>query len=259
MVALKGGRMALKAHERRGFTPSRIRAPGQASKGFLTAFTLIELLVVIAIIALLMAILFPVLRKAKEQGKDVVCRNNLRQIGLAASFYADQYGLLIPRSAEWQGNIKPWFQLFMPFLAQKPVGDDYRNVKIFRCPSYPDKEQTVCFVVNGWGGDSNNGSRMQTTPTRLTDCDRPVSTIYLADNEDGPWRTIITKATDRDVTRCDVFHPGHLPSSDSHDITRGRRVARARHKNGCNLLYLDWHVGWMAAETMTADMWHFER
>jgi prepilin-type N-terminal cleavage/methylation domain-containing protein len=79
-------------------------------------FTLIELLVVIAIIALLMAILMPVLRKAREQGKDVVCRNNLRQIGLAANFYAGEYGFLIPRSAEWGGDIKPWFQLFMPFF-----------------------------------------------------------------------------------------------------------------------------------------------
>jgi prepilin-type N-terminal cleavage/methylation domain-containing protein/prepilin-type processing-associated H-X9-DG protein len=259
MVALKGEQMALNARERRGLTLLEIRTRNRTSRGPLTAFTLIELLVVIAIIALLMAILFPVLRKAKEQGKDVVCRNNLRQIGLAANFYADQYGLLIPRSAEWQGDIKPWFQLFMPFLAQKAVGDDYRTVKIFRCPSYPNKEQTVCFVVNGWDSDSNSGGRMQTTPTRLTDCDRPASTIYLADNEDGPWRTIITKATDRDVTRCDVFHPGHLPGSDSQDITRGRRIARARHKNGCNLLYLDWHVGWMAAEEMTAEMWRFER
>jgi prepilin-type processing-associated H-X9-DG protein len=32
-------------------------------------------------------------------------------------------------------------------------------------------------------------------------------------------------------------------------------VARARHKNGCNCLFLDWHVGWMAAEEMTEDMW----
>jgi len=222
-------------------------------------FTLIELLVVIAIIALLMAILVPVLRKAREQGKDIVCQNNLRQIGLAANFYAGEYGLFIPRSAEWGGNIKPWFQLFMPFLAQRPVNDDYRNVKIFRCPSYPNKEQTVCYVVNGWGGESNNGWRMQSRPTKLTECTLPASTIYLADNENGPWRTIITKATDRDVTRCDVFHPNHLPNSESQDIATGRRVARGRHKNGCNCMFLDWHVGWIAAEEMTTDMWSFKK
>jgi len=250
--------MSLKAYEQRGFTPLEMRAPGRASRGFLTGFTLIELLVVIAIIALLMGILFPVLRKAKELGKDVVCRNNLRQIGLAANFYAGEYNLFIPRSAEWGGDIKPWFQLFMPFLAQRPVGGDYRSVKIFRCPSYPDKEQTVCFVVNGWGGQSSGGWRMQGTPTRLTDCHRPASTIYLADNEDGPWRTIIKKVTDRDVTRCDVFYPSHLPDSENHDIVRGRRVARARHKNGCNCLFLDWHVEWIAAQEMTTEMWSFE-
>jgi len=221
------------------------------------AFTLIELLVVIAIIALLMGLLFPVLRKAREQGRDVVCRNNMRQIGLAANFYADRYELFIPRSAEWQGDIKPWFQLFMPFLAQSPVGNDYRSVEIFRCPTYPNREQTVCYVVNGWGGGVHGDYRAQRQPTKVTDCRRPASTIYLADNEDGPWRTIIRSATDRDVTRCDVFYPEHLPNSEGQDIVRGRRVARARHKSGCNGLFLDWHVEWMAADEVTAAMWSF--
>ena len=222
-------------------------------------FTLIELLVVIAIIALLMAILMPVLRKAREQGKDVVCRNNLRQIGLAANFYAGEYGFLIPRSAEWGGDIKPWFQLFMPFLSQKAAGGDYRSVRIFRCPSYPDKRQTVCFVVNGWSNDGDGEDwHMQGTPTRLTACKNPALSIYLADNEDGPWRTIITNATDRDVTRCDVFRPSHLPDSDDQGIGSGRRVARARHKSGCDGLFIDMHTEWMAAEKMTVQMWNFE-
>ena len=53
------------------------------------AFTLIELLVVIAIIAILMAILMPALRRAKELGKRAVCLNNLRQLTLAWMLYCD--------------------------------------------------------------------------------------------------------------------------------------------------------------------------
>ncbi len=43
-------------------------------------FTLIEVLVVVAVIALLMAILLPSLRNAREQARRLVCRNNMRAI-----------------------------------------------------------------------------------------------------------------------------------------------------------------------------------
>ena len=46
-------------------------------------FTLIELLVVIAVIAILMAILLPAIKAAREQGKCAACLNNLRQLTLA--------------------------------------------------------------------------------------------------------------------------------------------------------------------------------
>jgi prepilin-type N-terminal cleavage/methylation domain-containing protein/prepilin-type processing-associated H-X9-DG protein len=52
-------------------------------------FTLIELLVVIAIIALLLAILVPVVRKAGELSKRVVCQNRLRQLAVAWHIYLD--------------------------------------------------------------------------------------------------------------------------------------------------------------------------
>ena len=55
------------------------------------AFTLIELLVVIAIIALLLALLFPVLRSAREQGQRAVCLSNLRQLTLAWLAYANEH------------------------------------------------------------------------------------------------------------------------------------------------------------------------
>src|SRR4030042_5322247 len=53
------------------------------------AFTLIELLVVIAIIAILMAILMPALQRVKEQAREITCRANLRQYGIAQTLYLD--------------------------------------------------------------------------------------------------------------------------------------------------------------------------
>ena len=53
-------------------------------------FTLIELLVVIAIIALLLSILLPSLKLAKEAAKRTVCRAHIKQLQLAWRLYADE-------------------------------------------------------------------------------------------------------------------------------------------------------------------------
>jgi prepilin-type N-terminal cleavage/methylation domain-containing protein/prepilin-type processing-associated H-X9-DG protein len=61
-------------------------------------FTLIELLVVIAIIALLLSIIVPALRKAKESAWNVICRNNLRHYGLAGQMYLEENDAMFPNA-----------------------------------------------------------------------------------------------------------------------------------------------------------------
>jgi len=56
------------------------------------AFTLIELLVVIAIIAILAAMLLPVLATAKDQAARTTCVNNQKQMTVAMRMYADDNG-----------------------------------------------------------------------------------------------------------------------------------------------------------------------
>ena len=174
-------------------------------------FTLIELLVVIAIIAVLMAVLLPALGRARKQGKSVVCRNNLKQVGYAAALYAQDFDQKIPRGHRGSEliGVEPWFILFMPYLSDKPIDDDYRNVKMFRCPSYPDREQTLGYVINAWRepGAVLFEQNSWVYPTSITQVRRPGAKIYLADNASGSWREIIRSATDPGLGRNDVLDP----------------------------------------------------
>ncbi len=67
-------------------------------------FTLIELLVVIAIIGILCCLLLPALANAKESARSICCLGNLKQIGLAAQLYAQ----------DWDNEIPPYQSVGIP-------------------------------------------------------------------------------------------------------------------------------------------------
>ncbi len=77
--------------------PGISRMPGWRDKGF----TLIELLVVIGIIALLMALLSPVLGHSRQAAYRINCGANLRSIGLALQLYEQDFPVLPPQYDRW--------------------------------------------------------------------------------------------------------------------------------------------------------------
>ncbi len=64
----------------------------------LRGFTIIELLVVTAIISIMAAILFPVFVRAREKARQSACLDNLKQIGIAITQYAQEYDTIYPHA-----------------------------------------------------------------------------------------------------------------------------------------------------------------
>jgi prepilin-type N-terminal cleavage/methylation domain-containing protein len=105
------------------------------------AFTLIEMLVVITIMALLVALLMPVLGSAKEAAHRAMCASNLRQWGIFANNYAESNRDWYPGGTHWGSN-----EIFSDVnngtdTVPNWEGTQYKmvdygfNIPVTRCPS----------------------------------------------------------------------------------------------------------------------------
>src|SRR5213082_2273050 len=80
------------------------------------AFTLVELLVVVGIIAILIAILMPALKRARDQANRIACQNNVRQLLIGCQMYVNENRLTWPfcnwLSQETSGNPAGWLYTY---------------------------------------------------------------------------------------------------------------------------------------------------
>jgi prepilin-type N-terminal cleavage/methylation domain-containing protein/prepilin-type processing-associated H-X9-DG protein len=141
----------------RGAAMARLLTKRQRS-----GLTLIELLVVMAIIGSLIGLLLPAVQQARQAANRLVCRNNLKQLGLASHNYHDAHNTFPPGAV---GPLNPAFPQFaglkhhglgtylLPHVDQQALYDQYRwdvswfdtdnqdvvntQLEVWQCPSAP--------------------------------------------------------------------------------------------------------------------------
>lgn len=203
-------------------------------------FTLIELLVVIAIVAILAAILFPVLLSAREQGRQARCLANLRQLGACFSMYARDWEDTMPATAayglpNWSGCEGPELWVY-PERGQ--IWRYSRTRNIYLCPT--DK------------GHPTERVKSSAIPAGLTAKDYPLSysmNVYLAKKKVETLsmrrvsKMLLLIQEDRTRFNDDIYVPN--PGD--------RDVPGKIHHDGTNILYIDGHAFWRDRDALRKE------
>ncbi len=171
------------------------------------AFTLIELLVVIAVIAVLMAILMPSLRLARDQAKRIHCVSNVKTLSLAWYMYKDENDdKLVGGHTGFQYNFMHWVDV--PPANDSPVEEKQdavkrgslfpyvKDVKIYHCPADTRKMtgSTAFRTFSLAGGANGETWSAYEKAVNYSDLKRPSSKLIFVEEMDnrglnlGSWQ-----------------------------------------------------------------------
>ncbi|NSW55602.1 MAG: DUF1559 domain-containing protein [Armatimonadetes bacterium] len=206
-------------------------------------FTLIELLVVIAIIAILAAILFPVFARAREAARRTSCVSNLRQLGLAAHMYAQDFDEMMPCDYHACNSSTTHSRLVAQILPY------IKNRQIMYCPSaskiatwMPDFVATDANIAAGnisyycFSYDQAPGTVAPAKPNWST----WVCWGFLSSNY-GNFPRVMTESWD---SQSWLFSDGWCKlTREQHGVT-----LHDSHNGSINICYLDGHVKFQGGE-----------
>ncbi|PTX96062.1 hypothetical protein DB345_09680 [Spartobacteria bacterium LR76] len=118
----------------------RLRSFKAAAQG---GFTVVELSVTVAVMFILVALLFSGIKVIRQNAQQVVCAANLRQVGLALRYYANEHdgrlpGPLWTMQTAWygQGQTASIGTFLAPYLGLPELTSGSQRAKVLTCPSW---------------------------------------------------------------------------------------------------------------------------
>jgi len=142
----------------------------------------VELLVVIGIIAVLISILLPSLRTAREAATTVACSSNIRQVGLGLQMYCQNNKGRAPWNSTLSTDNTPWQRVISISMGTKPPqGQEYPYVSpAFQCPAVMPLSSTPRAHYQGTSRLFSERAFLTTAPTGKIPPWTVVPNTYLA-------------------------------------------------------------------------------